>query len=107
VFSTTPLGVENKKTPDQWKEGFKVMVDVDIPFDEIASWYPKGMVPWLKRNHPDKWGELLSIEKELNQASFDLDEERTAELLTEYRDFVRSMVDEFESRKRGKGKHIS
>ncbi|HMK77621.1 MAG TPA: hypothetical protein VK568_15780 [Thermodesulfobacteriota bacterium] len=76
----------------------------DLPFDEIANWYPKGMIPWLKRNHLDKWGELLSIEKELNGASFDLDEQRTAELLAEYRDFVKSMADEFESRKRGQGK---
>ena len=71
----------------------------ELPWDEIASWFPKGMLPWVKRHFPDKWMELLSREKELNRASFDMNEDKTKELLIQYRDFVRFMVNEFEARK--------
>jgi len=72
----------------------------ELPWDEIAGWFPHGMIPWMKRNYPDRWDELLSIEKELNAASMALDEDRTANRLTQYRDFVLSMRGEFESRKK-------
>ena len=76
---------------------------LDAYLDEISSWYPKGMIPWLKRSHPDKWDELLALEKELNRASLDRDEVKTEELLTQYRDFVRSMANGFEAREKGQG----
>ena len=76
----------------------------ELPWDEIASWFPKGMVPWLKKNYPDRWDELLSLEKELNEASFEFNEGRIQELLIQYRDFARSLAQEFEARKRGSGK---
>ncbi len=76
---------------------------LELPFDEIATWFPKGLVSWMKRKHPDKWAELLSIEKELNEASFGMDEGKTNELLIKYRDFASFMAREFELRK-GEGK---
>ncbi len=94
-----------KKRSRTVRQGFMETNNLlDLPFDEIASWFPRGLTAWLKRSHPDKWSEFLSIEKELNRASFELNESRTEELLIQYRDFVRAMTQEFESRKNGRGK---
>lgn len=78
---------------------------MDISFDEIASWFPTGLTAWMKRNLRDKWDEFLALEKELNKASFDMDEGRAQELLIKYRAFVKDMADEFESRRNTKRKN--
>jgi len=73
----------------------------EIPFNEIADLFSRGMVRWLKVRYPILYGEMIGLVKAINEASEAEDEDEFEDLVQRYKAFVLKLRQEFDE---GKGK---
>jgi hypothetical protein len=71
---------------------------IELPWEEISSWFEKGMVPWIKRHNPPQWAALLDLEEELNEISLSTDQEKIEGVLQRYKDLVFEIRGEYRTR---------
>lgn len=68
---------------------------IDSTLQEINKYYHRGTLPWIKKNRPEWWREIISLEKEINRASLFNDMTKLEKLLEAYRVLIFKMVKTF------------
>lgn len=79
---------------------------IEFTLNEIAGEYQAGALPWMKRDRPDKWNKMKSLEREIDKMALcgDLDGLRGA--LDSYQGLILKMVKEFKLREEKKGQRV-
>jgi hypothetical protein len=71
---------------------------IDGTLKEIAKTYHVGLLPWLKRRHPDRWAGLLELEDQIDKAALAGDEGTLTKALGEYRELFTGMISQYEGK---------
>jgi hypothetical protein len=70
---------------------------IDATIREIAQAYQPGALAWMKTNRPDEWGNMLTLERRVNETALGGHLKRLREVLSEYQGIILTMVEEFRS----------
>ena len=79
---------------------------IDFTIREIARDYQPGTFPWMKASRPDKWGEMVTYERRVNEMALGNDTEGLKRALTDYQRLILGMVREFKALKEERGRRM-
>ena len=76
---------------------------IDLTLLEIAREYHSGTLPWMKKNRPNEWGDMITLEKKINGMVLEGNLKGLRGALDEYQSLILAMLREFKSLQEKKG----
>jgi len=79
---------------------------IDQTLKEIDEAWEPGTIEWMKANRPNEWGNMLTLERRINETALGGDLKRLREVLSEYQGIILIMVKEYKALREEKGQEM-